>query len=77
MEIIAVLAAIVALYLVYKVLFGDLDELIDAFKYWFTPDIFSWFSGEGFDDFVAEIKLAIWIISGVGTYIGVMALSNA
>jgi hypothetical protein len=74
MEIIAGLAAIAVLYVVYKVIFGDLSELGGAFRYWITPDIFSWFNGEGFDDFIAEMKLGLWLVSGIGTYFGVLAL---
>lgn len=48
-------------WLLYRALFDDVDEFADAVKFWITPDIFSAFRGEYFDDWWAELKLGLLI----------------
>jgi len=48
-------------YLAGKLIFGDLDSFLEALKYWFTPDMWSWFRGEGWADMMAEWKLGLFL----------------
>ncbi len=53
----------IPLYLgVGKVIFGGWEEFLEALKFWIKPDWLSWFQGEGWEDWVAEMKLAILVI---------------
>ncbi len=45
-----------------KILFSDLEGFWEAICYWFKPDIWSWVSGEGFEDMLAEMKLGVFLI---------------
>ena len=74
MEVLGVIAAITVMYFTYKLIFGCWDELSDALSFWLTPDIFSWIRGEAMDDFFAEMKLGVWILTGVATYWGMTNL---
>jgi hypothetical protein len=44
------------------VLFRNWGAFWDAICFLFKPDCWSWVDGEYLDDFIAEIKLAIWFI---------------
>lgn len=72
----AVLSAIVGIGvagLLWKPFFGDIDEFFDCIKYWFKPDILSFFDGEGWEDRWAELKLGVWI--GLSVAAGIAAFS--
>jgi len=43
-----------------KIFFNGWEGFGEAIMYWFKPDLWSWMSGEGFEDMMAEIKLAIF-----------------
>jgi len=45
--------------------FGSWEDFLECLKFWLTPDIFSWFYGEGVDDWWAETKLGFWLFSCV------------
>ena len=58
----AILLAVVNIplyWILYRTLFTDVDELADAIKFWITPEIFSAFRGEYWDDIWAEFKLLL------------------
>lgn len=74
MEVLGIIAAVFVMYVTYKLIFGSWEELSEALGFWLTPDIFSWFRGEAMEDFFAELKLGVWIVSGLGSYFGVMSL---
>lgn len=59
--LLAILAGGLTLFFLYKILFRDWEEVVQAVKYWFTPDIVSAFRFEYWEDAWAEIKLLIWI----------------
>lgn len=69
-----VISGLATMALLFKPFFGSFEEFGECIRYWFTPDIFSWFSGEGMDGFWAELKLAAWGISGLAVGFGVNAL---
>lgn len=52
-------------WILYRTLFTDLDELVDAIKFWITPEIFSAFRGEYWDDIWAEFKLLLLVLGCV------------
>ncbi|MCM8533249.1 MAG: hypothetical protein NE330_18920 [Lentisphaeraceae bacterium] len=76
MEVVAVIAAIGSMLLVGKLIFTDLSDFGDAVAYWFKPDIFSWFQGEGMEDFFAELKLGFLALCGFGTYWAITTLTT-
>ncbi|MGI0116506.1 hypothetical protein [Zooshikella sp. RANM57] len=68
-EIFTGIAFFLTLWAMYKLLFGDKDELIECIKFWFTPDIISMFRGTYWEDHWAEFKIFIWLGSaGVVAY---------
>ena len=48
-------------FLLGKLFFDDWDGFWDAAKYWIKPDIISWFDGEWFEDWWAELKLGAFL----------------
>ncbi|MBI1387681.1 MAG: hypothetical protein GC154_04470 [bacterium] len=44
----------------YKLMFRDFDEYIDAWMFWITPDMWSWMNDQLLDDLWAEFKLSLW-----------------
>ena len=74
MEVLGLLGAIGMMYMMYKLLFADFSDLMEAVGYWFTPDAYSFFKGEGMEDFFAELKLGVLAVSGIGTYFGIAHL---
>jgi hypothetical protein len=53
-------------WVLYRALFTDLDELAEAIKFWITPEIFSAFRGEYWDDIWAEFKLLLLVVGCAG-----------
>lgn len=53
-------------WILYRTLFTDVDELADAIKFWITPEIFSAFRGEYWDDIWAEFKLLLLVVGCAG-----------
>ena len=70
----AFIAGIVALVIMYRVLFSGKDDFFNCIKFWFTPDVVSMFRGEYWEDHWAEFKLLIWLGSGVGVWYGFSSL---
>ena len=46
-----------------KFFFGSWDGFGEAIAFFFTPDVFSFFRGEGFDDLWAELKLFLFVFA--------------
>ena len=59
--ILAILASLITAFLLFRVFFETLDELIDCIKFWFTPDIISWLRGQSTEDWWAELKIIVWL----------------
>jgi len=57
-----VVANIPVYLIVGKLFFKNGEEFGEAIAFWFTPDIFSAFSGEYWDDVWAEIKLSLLLV---------------
>ena len=53
-----------------KLIFGDWADFWEAVKFWLTPDLFSLFRGEYWDDWWAEIKLGFFIVACGGCVFG-------
>ena len=72
--ILGCLIGVVVLVLLFKPIFGGLDEFLQCVKFWFTPDIISLFRGEYTEDWLSEMKLGLWLaaggIAGVLSYVG-------
>ena len=47
------------LFFTWRLLFDSGSELWEAVKYYFKPDLISWISGDGMEDFIAEFKLSL------------------
>ena len=50
-----------------KLLFGGCQEFLEAIVFWIRPDLWSAVSGELFEDWWAEFKLGLFVVSCVGT----------
>lgn len=76
--VLAVIVGIAVAALLFKPFFGNAEEFFRCVKFYFTPDVFSFFRGEFWDDWWAETKIGFWLgaagISGTGTYLGLMAV---
>lgn len=48
-------------FLLGWVVFGDWETFGECIRYALTPDIISWFRGEGLEDFWAEMRLFFWV----------------
>lgn len=66
--VIGIIAAVVVMALLFRVIFGDMETFWESVRFWLTPDIFSWFNGEGHADFIGELRLFLWIAAGFGTF---------
>ncbi len=52
-----------------KVIFGGWDGFLEALKFWIKPDLMSWFNGEYWEDWAAELKLGLFlVICGVAVW---------
>lgn len=51
------------------VLYRTRDDFAEAIRFWFTPDVWSLFKGEYWDDCWAEAKLGFWILLCIGCVI--------
>jgi hypothetical protein len=72
-----VAANIPVYWLLYKMLFGNAEELLQAIAYWFTPDVFSLFRGEYMEDWWAEVKLGALIsLSGAAVWFEYVGLAS-
>lgn len=57
-------------FLSFKPFFPEEGEFCDAIKHMLTPDIISLFAGTWVDDFVATLKVNLWMLMcGGGAYI--------
>ena len=52
--------------LIGKVLFEDWQGFFDALRFLLTPEIFSMFNGEYWDDVWAELKLGVFVAGCAG-----------
>lgn len=55
--VLSVIAGVGIMVLLFQPLFGDKEGFFDCVKFWITPDIFSLFSGQYFEDRWSEMKL--------------------
>ena len=61
------------IFLLLKLIFGDLVSFFDAVKYNMKPDWISWWQGEGWDDAWNEFKLGVFMFLCVALYIAELA----
>lgn len=53
-------------YAVFRILFKDRDEFVEAIWFWLKPDLWSALRGELMDDWWAEIKLGLFVSACTG-----------
>jgi hypothetical protein len=46
-----------------KLIFKTWENFWASIKFWLTPELFSLFRGEYWDDCLAELKLGFWIVA--------------
>ena len=73
-EAVAIVSGLATLALFFRVFFPNTDDFIAAVKFWLTPDLFSLFRGEYFEDWWAEMKLGLWFGSAAFVGFSVYAL---
>ncbi len=67
--IVAIIAGCLALYFTFGLFFSCRDDLFEAMRHWFTPDIISMFRGEWAEDMWNETKLFFWMaVGGLAAY---------
>ena len=54
----------------WKPIFGSLDEFTECIGYWFTPDAWSFLNGDYWEDFMAELKIALWLVPSIAVGFG-------
>jgi hypothetical protein len=54
-------------YFLYRMLYRDAQEFVDALVFWFKPDLWSALNGEYWDDVWAEMKLGLFLTACSGT----------
>lgn len=69
--ILSIIVSLAVGYMLYKLLFDDLDEFLHCIKFWLTPDIISLFRGQYYEDMWAEIKLILWLAITIGCGYGI------
>ena len=62
--LVAILAVVNApvYWVLYKLLFTDFEEFVEAIRFYVTPDIISWVRGEYHEDIWAELKLGVLLV---------------
>ena len=60
-----------------RVLFGDLEGLGEAIRFWFTPDLWSYIRNRYLEDKWAELRLFVWISMSIGCVLIEYALIDA
>jgi len=53
-----------------RLFFDGWEGFLQAVGYWFKPDMWSWLSGEGFEDWAAEFKLGVFLACCTGLVYG-------
>ena len=53
-----------------KLFFSDWDDFGEAIRFWFTPDLWSAFRGEYWEDWLAELKLGLFLVACGGCVYG-------
>ena len=57
-------------YLLYRLIYRDAQEFLDAIYFWFKPDLWSWMDGEYWEDAWAEMKLGLFLAACSGMVTG-------
>lgn len=70
----SILVGCLMAWVLFRIFFDDLTDLVECLRFWVTPDIISAFRGEWAEDQWAETKLFAYLAfsvgSGVATYFG-------
>lgn len=53
-----------------RVFFRDWDEFRESVRFWMTPDLISAFRGQYVEDWWAEAKLGLWVVSCTAFVVG-------
>ena len=48
-------------FFIGKIIFKTWEDFGESIRFWLTPDIFSAFNGEYWEDWIGELKLGLWI----------------
>jgi hypothetical protein len=68
--IVLIVVDIPIFFLLGKVIFGSWAGFVECIYYEMVPDIWSLIKGDYHADFVAELKLSLWIAGCVGLVLG-------
>lgn len=71
--ILGILSGMAILIFLFKPFFGSASRFWQCVRFWITPDLFSLFRGEYMADWLAEIRLGLWLFCGGGIGYGVYA----
>lgn len=59
---IAIITGAATAAVTWKLFFKDMENFLECLRFWLTPDAWSFFKGEYWDDCWAELKLGLWIL---------------
>ena len=57
-----------------RTLFGGAPGLGEAIRYWFIPDLYSYFANRYFEDLWAELRLGVWLLASAACVVAEYAL---
>ena len=70
MEIVSIIAAVatalLAAKLLFRFFFEDSEDFLECVRYSFTPDMFSLFKGEYWEDKLKSMKLGAFLVLCIG-----------
>lgn len=69
------IAAVVVWIVMFQICFGSWYDFKEAVGYALMPDIISWLRGEFGEDLWAELRLTLWLLSGLGAGFGITMLT--
>lgn len=74
--IMAVISAAVIAKYSFRLFFDDSSDFWNCVRFSFTPDLFSLFRGEYFEDIAKSFKLSLYlIVIGLGAYLAYAGIS--
>ena len=60
---------LIVIFILFKLIFGDMSSFMQASHYGLKPDFISWWQGDGWADFWNEAKLKVFFFLVIALYI--------
>jgi hypothetical protein len=69
--IVGIFAGLAVAWLLWRPFFGDMDGFMECLRFWATPDVVSAYRGERTEDWMATMKLVLWLACVGGAAVAV------